>query len=151
MEYSDNSMVLGEAELAYARWYSALPVARKAQMLCDLFQFGVDSVRYNAKKQNPFLTDSETMLFYFEKNLKNSFSPEVFEFIRTEMMKRAEIEWENRFKAMKTQLGWTYDDIARFIHAESGNSVKSSVNRKLPAMAKLAVCVFEAMKEKNVK
>jgi hypothetical protein len=52
---------------------------------------------------------------------------------------------------MKRQLGWTYDDIAQFIHAESGNSVKSSVNRKLPAMAKLAVCVFEAMKEKSVK
>jgi hypothetical protein len=151
MDYSDQSTVLGEAELAYARWYSALPATRKAQMLCDLFQFGVDSIRYNAKKQNPYLTDSETMLFYFEKNLKNSFSPEVFEFVRSEMMKRAEIEWENRFKAMKTQLGWTYDDIARFIHAESGNSVKSSINRKLPAMAKLAVCVFEAMKEKNDK
>jgi hypothetical protein len=151
MEYSDDAIVIGEAELAYARWYSALPTTRKAQMLCDLFQFGIDSVRYNAKKQNPYLTDSETMLFYFEKNLKNSFSPEVFEFIRSEMMKRAEIEWENRFKAMKTQLGWTYDDIARFIHAESGNSVKSSINRKLPAMAKLAVCVFEAMKEKNDK
>jgi hypothetical protein len=120
-------------------------------MLCDLFQFGVDSIRYNAKKQNPYLTDSETMLFYFEKNLKSSFSPEVFEFIQSEMMKRAEIEWENRFKSMKIQLGWTYDDIAQFIHAESGNSVKSSVNRKLPAMAKLAVCVFEAMKDKSVK
>jgi len=94
MENSDQSTVLGEDELAYARWYSALPPTRKAQMLCDLFQFGVDSIRYNAKKQNPYLTDSETMLFYFEKNLKSSFSPEVFEFIRSEMMKRAEIERE---------------------------------------------------------
>jgi hypothetical protein len=94
IENSDQSTVLGEAELAYARWYSALPTTRKAQTLCDLFQFGIDSVRYNAKKQNPYLTDSETMLFYFEKNLKTSFSPEVFEFIRSEMMKRAEIERE---------------------------------------------------------
>jgi Tfp pilus assembly protein PilO len=150
MDYSEDITIVGEPELAYARWYSGLPAARKAQMLCDLFQFGVDSIRYNAKKQNPYLTESETMLFYFEKNLKNSFSPKVFEFIRIEMMKRAEIEWENRFKAMKKQMGWSYDEIARFIQAESGNSVKSSVNRKLPAMAKLAVCVFEAMKDKGV-
>lgn len=33
--------------------------------------------------------------------------------------------------------------------AGSGDSVKASVSRKLPAFAKLAVCVFEQFQEKE--
>jgi hypothetical protein len=39
---------------------------------------------------------------------------------------------------MKTQFGWTYDDIAQFIHAESGNSVKSSVNASVKVEGRFA-------------
>jgi hypothetical protein len=39
--------------------------------------------------------------------------------------------------------------MARFMGAENGASVKASVNRKLPAFAKLAVCIFEQMNEKK--
>ena len=48
---------------------------------------------------------------------------------------------------MKKELGWTYEQMARFMGASSGNSLKASVSRKLPAFAKLAVCVFEQMKK----
>ena len=148
MDYSENMMIVPESDLEYARWYSLLPPERKARMLADMFQFGVDSVRYNARKKNPYITDAEAMLCYFEKNLKTCFTPDVFEFIQQTMIEKAELEWGNRFKSMKKHFAWSYDEIAHFIHAESGNSVKSSVNRKLPALTKLAVCVFEAMKGK---
>jgi len=39
--------------------------------------------------------------------------------------------------------------MARFMGASGGDSVKASVNRQLPAFAKLAVCVLEAMQEKR--
>ena len=59
MDYSDTSMIVGESELEYARWYSKLPSERKAKMLCEMFQFGVESVQYNARKNNPYITDAE--------------------------------------------------------------------------------------------
>lgn len=65
----------------------------------------------------------------------------------SEMAERSEQEWKQRFKAMKKQPGWTYDDMARFIGASNGASVKASVNRQLPAFAKLAVCVFEQLRK----
>ncbi|MCO6478555.1 MAG: hypothetical protein J5I94_18125, partial [Phaeodactylibacter sp.] len=84
---------------------------------------------------------------YMEYNLKDAYPPETFAFIRRKMMERAEAEWKQRFRAMKKELGWTYDEMARFIGASSGDSLKSSGSRKLPAFAKLAVCVFEQMKK----
>ncbi len=51
---------------------------------------------------------------------------------------------------MKKALGWSHDDIAQFMGAENGNSVKSSLARKIPAFAKLAICVFEKSHKKNV-
>lgn len=60
---------------------------------------------------------------------------------------RAEEEWKQRFRAMKKELGWTYEEMARFMGASSGDSLKASVSRKVPGFAKLAVCVFEQMKK----
>ena len=39
-----------EAERAYSRWYAQLPQDRKARLFAYMFQFGLDSVKYNAKK-----------------------------------------------------------------------------------------------------
>jgi hypothetical protein len=146
MDYFEMINSSKESELAYARWYSQLPDERKAKMLCDLFQFGIETVKYNAKKENPFLTESELLLRYMELNLKEEYPPETFAFIRKKMLERAEEEWKQRFRAMKKELGWTYDQLAKFMGAGSGDSVKASVSRKVPAFAKLAVCVFEALK-----
>ena len=143
MDFFETLNAPKEAELAYARWYAAQPDARKAQMLCDLFQFGIDTVQYNARKENPLITEAEAMLRYMELNLKDQFSEKQWDFIRRTMEKRADEEWKQRFKAMKKRLGWSYQDIALFIGAGSSDAVKASVSRKLPAFAKLAVCVFE--------
>jgi len=66
------------------------------------------------------------------------------------MEARAEMEWKARFKSMKNAFGWSHDDIAQFIGAENGNSVKSSLARKIPAFAKLAICVFEKSQIRDV-
>lgn len=100
MDFFETLNASKEAELAYARWYAAQPDARKAQMLCDLFQFGLDTVRYNARKENPLITEAEAMLRYMELNLKDQFPEETWDFIRRTMEKRAEEEWKQRFKAM---------------------------------------------------
>jgi hypothetical protein len=65
------------------------------------------------------------------------------------MAEKSEKEWQERFKTMKNELGWTYEQMATFVGAKSGDSIKASINRKLPAFAKLAVCVFEEMKGKS--
>jgi len=114
-------------------------------MLNDIFQFGVETVKHNASRKDPFLTEAELMLQYMEYNLKPTMPSETFAFIRQKMLERAKEEWKARFRAMKKALGWTYDDMARFIGASSGASLKASVSRKLPGFAKLAVCVYEEM------
>lgn len=145
MDFFETLNASKETELAYSRWYSAQPDERKAKMLCDLFQFGIDTVRYNVRKENPFATEAEAMIRYIELNLKDQFSEDVFMFIRQKMEERAEAEWKQRFKAMKKRMGWQYDDIARYMNAGSEDAVKASISRKLPAFAKLAVCIFEQL------
>jgi len=44
---------------------------------------------------------------------------------------------------MKKELGWSYEDMAVYMEAKNG----ASVNRQLPAFAKLVVCVFEQMQK----
>jgi len=139
-----------ESEHFYTRWYAALPQERKARIFADMFQFGLDSVKYNAKKNNPFLTDAEATLRFIELHFKQDYSPEMFDFITKKMEERAEMEWKKRFKMMKKALNWSHDDIEQFMGAENGNSVKSSLARKIPAFAKLAICVFEKSHKKNV-
>ena len=143
MDYFDTINSTKEAELAYANWYSQLPDARKAKMLCDLFQFGIDTVRYNARKENPFISEAETLMKYIELNLKKDFSPDVYAFIETKMAERAENEWKQRFKTMKNTLGWSYEKMALFMDAGSADALKSSISRKIPNFAKLAICIFE--------
>ena len=149
MDYFETINSSKEAEVAYANWYYQLPDERKAKLFSDLFQFGLDMVKYNAKKENPFITEAEQMMKYVDHNLKDKFPPSSYDVIQKGYAKRSEIEWKERFRKMKKHLGWTFDDMAKYIGAESGNSVKASVSRKLPAFAKLAVCVFERMMEEK--
>lgn len=87
MDFFETLNASKEAELSYARWYAAQPDSRKAQMLCDLFQFGIDTVRYNARKENPLITEAEAMLRYMELNLKDQFPEEQWNFIQRNMEK----------------------------------------------------------------
>ena len=94
-------------------------------------------------KERISLTD--IIMRFIEVTQKADYPEDTFAFIRESMQKRSEKEWQQRFKIMKKTLGWSYEDIATFIGAENGPTVKASINRKLPAFAKLAVCVFESM------
>lgn len=64
------------------------------------------------------------------------------------MEEKAEREWKKRFKAMKDDLDWSYTDMANIMDSDSADAVKSSVSRKLPGFAKLAIGVYESMQEK---
>lgn len=144
MDYS-NVKASQEADFAYARWYSSLPQERKAAMFLGGFNFVADKVRYDMRQENPPATEAEIKLRFIELTQKDAYSAETLSFIRQKMLERAEEEWKARFRAMKKDLGWTYGDMARFIGAKSGASLKASVSRKLPGFAKLAVCVYEQM------
>ncbi|MBK6931527.1 MAG: hypothetical protein IPH12_11955 [Saprospirales bacterium] len=149
MDYSEktaeNYQVSRESDFAYARWYANQPDTLKAEFLADGFQFAFEKIAYDEKKVNPFVSEAEITARFIELINKQDYTPETLAFIREKMAERSEQEWKQRFKTMKKQLGWTYDDMARFIGASSGASVKASVNRQLPAFAKLAVCVFEQL------
>ncbi|NJN78321.1 MAG: hypothetical protein HC803_08345 [Saprospiraceae bacterium] len=106
----------------------------------------VDKVTYDVKKENPFSNHADVMMQFIELTQKDAYSPEIFAFIQKTMAEKSEKEWQERFKAMKNELGWTYEHIATFVGAKNSDSIKASVNRKLPNFAKLAVCVFEQMK-----
>lgn len=147
MDYSELVKASKASDFAYAQWYSGLPDERKAQIFQSGFNFVAEKVRYDTKKESPFATKAEIILRFIELTQKDTLPPDTFNFIRQKMLERAEEEWKQRFRAMKKELGWTYDELARFMGAGSGDSVKSSVSRKLPAFAKLAVCVFEEMKK----
>jgi hypothetical protein len=147
MDYFETINSTKEAEMVYANWYAQLPDARKAQMLCNFYDLGINTVRYNARKENPFITEAEATMKYIEANLKNRITSETYAFVVAKMAERAEQEWQERFKKMKKELNWTYADIARFMEASGEDAVKSSISRKLPAFAKFAVCVFEQSKK----
>ncbi len=138
-----------ESDFAYAKWYAKQPDALKAGFLAEGFQFAFEKVAYDEKKVNPFVSEAMVTSRFIEIAHKQDYTPQVFAFILEQMAERSEREWKQRFKAMKKQLGWSYDDMARFIGASNGASVKASVNRQLPAFAKLAVCVFEQMNKDN--
>jgi hypothetical protein len=80
---------------------------------------------------------------------KEDYSVEVMTFMRKKFIEKSEKEWQQRFRKMRSSLNWSYEDISRFIGASNGASVKASINRKLPAFAKLAVCVFEKLTTGN--
>ncbi len=143
-------MLLSEIELASARWYSELPMEQKSKIMGDGFKFVFDTIGHAALLENPFLSKSGVMLKFCEVVHKHDMMPESFGIVEKVLTERSEAEWQQRFKTMKKNLGWSYDDMATFVGAASGDSVKASVNRQLPAFAKLAVCVFEQLtKEKE--
>ena len=145
MDYFSMQNSSKEADLAYAKWYEHLPLERKAKLFCDMYEFGVQAVKYNLLKKSPFITQAELTLKFLEINVKHTYAPEVWDFIQKKLEERAEAEWKQRFGKMKKSLDWNYANIATFINASSSDSVKSTISRGLPAFAKLAVCVFEHM------
>ena len=60
------------------------------------------------------------------------------------------MKWHNRFKAMKSGLGLTNSDIAD-ITGNSADSVKSVTqpNKEIPRWLKLAIVVYEQLREQN--
>jgi hypothetical protein len=118
---------------------------RKPSFSKNGFDFVAKKVRHDLKSENPFATEADIRLRFVELTQREEYPEEIFAFIQEKFLECSEKEWQHRFKAMKNALGWSYDDIANFIHAGSGASVKASINRKLPAFAKLAVCVFEKL------
>jgi uncharacterized protein YbcC (UPF0753/DUF2309 family) len=149
MDYSENIAENISASRAsdflYAKWYAQQPETKKADMFVSACQLVESNIRQQVEATNPFATEADVTLRFIELTQKTDYSPEMLKFIEENMAKRSEIEWQKRFKVMKKSLDWTYEDIASFMCAENGASVKSSVNRQLPAFAKLAVCVFEKM------
>lgn len=148
MDYSKNVKASEAADLAYAKWYGQLPNEKKATFFKNAHKMVVDKVQFDVKRENPFANKTDIMMRFIELTQKDEYSPETFAFIQKTMAEKSEKEWQERFKTMKKTLGWTYEEMATFVGAKSGDSIKASVNRKLPAFAKLAVCVFEQMKEK---
>ena len=145
MNYFDTLNSPKDAELAYAKWYENLPTERKAKMMCDFYQFGFESIKYNYLKIQPYACHEEIKLEFVRATQKEAYSEEVFAFIEKTFQERAEKEWQERFKKMKKDLEWSYEDMANFMGASNGPSVKASINRRLPAFAKLAVCIFEKL------
>jgi len=146
MDFSKETLDASElADFAYADWYSRLPDEKKAEFFKSGFDFVAKKVRHDVKNDNPFATDADVRFRFVELTQRDDYPEELFAFIQEKFSECSEKEWQQRFKAMKNALGWSYDDIAGFIHAGSGASVKASINRKLPAFAKLAVCVFEKL------
>lgn len=149
MDYSNLVKTSQEADLAYARWYAQLPDEKKATIFLNGYNFVADKIKYDTLQENPFATQADITLNFIEATQKEDYPPEKLVFIRKILHDRSEQEWKERFKIMKKHLGWTYDEMAQFIGAQSGASLKASINRKLPAMAKLAVCIFEKIEIKK--
>ncbi len=149
MKFSETTDALPDADLAYANWFSQLPDERKTRFFADMVDFGIESVKHNVRKNNPFSTEADALWRFMELHHKAETGPEVFDFMKEKMAERAELEWKARFRAMRREMGWSFDEMARFIGADSGNSLKSSVSRQVPAFAKLAVCVFEQLKKQS--
>jgi hypothetical protein len=145
---AENIRVSRESDFEYARWYARQSDEKKSSMILSGWKLATGHVRRQELDANPFVTDADVTMKFIEHTQKADYPPETFAFIREQMALRSEAEWIARFKTMKKTLGWTYDEMARYIGAASGAALRASVNRKLPAFAKLAVCVFEQMNKK---
>lgn len=139
------------ADLAYSKWYSKQSDQHKAGMIRSAFNFVAQRIRTQVLKLNPFATQADITWKFIEVTQKEDYSPEVFAFMQAKMQQRSEKEWQQRFRMMKKKMNWSYADIAHYIGAESEGAVRASINRKVPAFGKLAVCVFEEMERKKEK
>ena len=149
MDFSENVAASEAADLAYAKWYAKLPDGKKAEFFLSGYNFVADKIRHDVEQKNPFSTEADKVKRFIELTQGTDCPPATFTFMLEKMAKRSEEEWKQRFRAMKKKLGWSYNDMARFMGAGSGASVKASVNRQLPAFAKLAVCIFEQLEERG--
>ena len=147
MDYSENIKASKDSDLAYAKWYEKQSDERKEGMIISGYNLVANNIKNETIGENPFANDADVLKRFVEITQKEDYPPLLFSHIMQVYAERSEKEWKQRFRKMKKHFGWTYDDMARFIGAESGNSLKASVSRKLPAFAKLAVCVFEAGKK----
>lgn len=145
MEFSNNVRASEQADFLYAKWYAGLPDEQKARFFLSAFEMVADQIRKEAKANNEFCTEADVLLRFVEITQQDDYSAETLQFIRDKFAEQSEKEWQRRFTHMRLALNWSYNDISRFIGAKKGTSVKASINRKLPAFAKLAVCVFEKL------
>jgi len=51
---------------------------------------------------------------------------------------------------MNDDLDWSYADIASIMNSDSPDAIKSSVSRKIPGFAKLAIGVYEKMRGESI-
>ena len=154
MDYSNleaNYEASLRSDFEYAKWYEKLPDERKARMIKSGWDFTTGMIRQEVLKENPYASEEEIKLRFIEIMQKDKYPPDKFAFIKKTMKKRIEVDWKRRFKKMKKEMNWTYADIAKFIGAEGEASIRASVNRKLPAFAKLAVCIYEKIHHQNKK
>lgn len=149
MNYSENIKASWEADLVYAKWYAKQSDEKKVGMILSGYRFVVNNIKDNLLKINPFATKSSITAKFIEYTQKEDYSEEIFAFIQAKMKERSEKEWQEKFKTMKQSLGWSYEEMAIYMEAKNGASVKASINRQLPAFAKLAVCVFEEMNKRE--
>ncbi len=150
MDFSEkNILAKQEARRNYTKWYSQLSDEKKFQMVYNGYDFVVQKVRGDELRANPFTTESDISMRFIELT-QSDYPAATMDFIREKMKERSEIEWQERFKTMKKALDWKYEDMARFTGAASGDSIKASINRQVPAFAKLAICVFEEMSKKQL-
>ncbi|MBL7774976.1 MAG: hypothetical protein JNK89_03190 [Saprospiraceae bacterium] len=146
MDFSkENFEAAQQADFAYAKWYAQLTDLQKAEFFKSGFDLVAEKIKRDVQQENPFATSADALMRFVELTQKDAYTPEVFDFVMNRLAEQSEKEWQERFKKMKSVLGWTYEDMAAFMNAGSGASVKASINRKLPAFAKLAVCVFEQL------
>ncbi len=148
MDYSEIVKQSEASDLAYAKWYAQQSDERKTEMIKSGYRMVAKNIENQIKQENQFASEADMIMKFIEYTQKEDYDAKTFAFIQQKMAERSEKEWQNRFKKMKKALGWSYEDMGRFMGASNGASVKASVNRKLPAFAKLAVCVFDVMQKK---
>ena len=56
--------------------------------------------------------------------------------------------WNQRYKAMLLHFGWGHKEIAE-ITGYNVASIRTQINRKFPPWMKVAIVVFEKMKERD--
>ncbi|MGB0929581.1 MAG: hypothetical protein ACPGVB_02310 [Chitinophagales bacterium] len=152
MDYSkvkENIEASEASDFAYAKWYEKQPVERKVSMIASGYRFVANHIRQTVLKINPFATQASIRAKFIEHTQKEDYSEEVYAFIEEKMKVYSEKEWQERFKVMKKSLGWSYKEMAIYMEAKNGSSIKASINRQLPAFAKLAVCIFEQNQKQN--
>jgi hypothetical protein len=153
MDYSnleENIRVSEEADFQYAKWYEKQSDERKSSMMISGYKHVTDRVTAQQKAKNPFSTKADIILRFMEVTQKEEYPQDVFAKMVENMKKRSDLEWQQRFDNMQNELGWSFEDIANFTGSDNSLEMKESVNQKLPAFAKLAVCVFEQLKNSEL-